>query len=166
MRVVAGKGLSGFIFKMSGDIGPQGQFFGLEQILIFRRRGVIWCVGRAPRKKKGKGCDAGVLANVPLGLTTLGNRIVPLPFKLYVLIGVIERVIVVVRTAQHLPKLETLPPVSRDKRTSFIPIQMPFADMAGLVTRFVISLGDGNSISIQTHIIQKHAVSQWISAGH
>lgn len=70
------------------------------------------------------------------------------------------------RTIQYLPELETLTPVPGDKGTSFVSVQMPFADIRGVVAGSVVRLGNGNSVIVQSHVVQKDAVGKWVPACH
>ncbi len=75
-----------------------------------------------------------------------------------------EAVEVVVRTVPHSPVIEPLAAVLRNERLA-VPLQVPFADVAGLVALLLQHLRDGDLTVRQRDVVRDHAVRLAVAAG-
>ena len=76
-----------------------------------------------------------MVAEVLLRIARLRDGVVAFPIELFGAVGVIRRVVVVVRAFEHLPVVKTLPPFARDEVRAPMPIHMPLADAARVIAR-------------------------------
>jgi len=165
MRIVAGQyfpRLGGFGL---GHIGPQGQLRGVVQGPVFFGRGEIRIVRRPPGQHEKEGLPRRrMVAQVLLRVPRLGDGVVALPVKHFRAVGVVGRVIVVVRALQHLPVIKPLPPFARDEARAAMRVHMPLADIRGVVARRAQHLGDGHRFRVQRHVVQEDPVREWALA--
>ena len=133
----------GFLLVLLRHIRPQQDVLGLEQIPILLWRRLVGVVRRAPGQHQQKRRTACVIADVPLGLARLGDRIIAFPFELEILVAVVEGIVVGVGAAQDLPEIESLPPLGRDERAATVAVEMPLADIGGFVARAADRLPPG-----------------------
>ena len=111
----------------------------------FRGR-LIRVVRRAPRKHQQKRLPAGRVSPQVLDrVRRLRLCVVAVPLSLRrIVVLVIERPVIVVRTFQGLEVLEPLTPLGRDVRRAAVAVEVPLADVAGDVAGRLEGFGDGD----------------------
>src|SRR5207245_3726407 len=166
MGVVTSQNLSRLAFERGGNIRPQPQLRWIIQAAILRRRAVIRIVWRTPGKKQQKRLlRLRMVADVFAGVTGLFDGVVTGPFQFVRGIRVVKGVRVVVRAFERLPVVEALTAVVWDELRASVSVQMPFADVAGVITFRLKNLGDGRRVWIERNVIEKDTVRQWPLSG-
>ena len=163
MRVITRNPFSGILFGFRWHILAQRHILGTIHRTVLFRRSLIRRVRWTPRQREQKGILRVVIFNVFLHIARLCNRVVPLPCELLVgVIRIIKRIVVIVRTLQHLPIVKPLPIFGWNIIGPPICIHMPLAHISGIVSRILKSPCQTNSPIAQMDIIDKNAMRQRI----
>ena len=166
--VVAGQLPPGHVGLFGRNVRPQTDFLGFIQCAESFRGRLIRVVRRAPRKHQQKRPPAGRVSPQVLDrVRRLRLCVVAVPLSLRrIVVLVIERPVVVVRTFQGLEVLEPLAPLGRDVRRAAVAVEVPLADVAGAVASPGKDLGDRHLLAGQLHVVEEHAVRQRPAARH
>ena len=114
---------------------------------------------RAERQHQQEGfVGRGAAAQVLLGVGGLGKGIVARPELFFRRsAGIVVRVIVVVIALGALPVVEPLAALGRDVGTAAMPVEVPLADISGVVAGGLENLGHAQFRVWQIEVVQEHA---------
>src|SRR5206468_10787682 len=99
-------------------------------------------------------------ADVIAGVVCLGDGVVAWPSQFVRGVGIVKGVRVVVRAFKDLPVFEALTAFTWDKVRAPVSVEMPFADVAGVVTFGFQDLGDRRRLGIERNVVEKDTVRQ------
>ena len=111
-----------------------------------------WPPSQEQEERPGR---SGMLAQVSLCILGLSNRIVAFPPQFFPPVGVVKGPVVIVRAFERLPVLEALPAFTGNEGRTPVPIQVPLADVAGIVPRPAQHLGQRQRVGVQGHVVHE-----------
>ncbi len=168
MRVVAGQVLSRLFLHVLGHVRAQLELVGVVHGAVLRRGCLVRIVRRAPgQEQHERFVAARVVLDVLHRVLRLGDRVITGPGAFRrIVAGVVERVIVVVRTFEHFPVVESLSRFGRDVVASPAAVEVPLADVAGVIAGGPEHFREAGGVVAQVQVVQEHAVRERELPGH
>lgn len=107
-----------------------------------------------------------MLPDVRLRIGGLRENIVPIPQTLLGgVTGVVSRVVVIVRAFQRLEIVETQPPFRGNIVGPATPIDMPLANIGGVIAALFERIAQANGVAANGHIVDNNAMCERILSG-
>ena len=143
VRIVPGQPLPRLRGHVLRHVGPQHDAIRIVQRPVLIRRSLVRGVRRAPGQHQQERIPLAVVSDIGLGILRLCDRIVPVPDDLLIRIPIIVgRLIVIVRTLQHLPGVESQASLRRNGVGPPVSVHVPLPDVGRIVPRTRERLSD------------------------